>query len=95
MEDALVHSVGFLFVKSQNCLNPCFNGRCTSTVSELLKNGAKLVSLNPCFNGRCTSTTQATAPLPPTQASLNPCFNGRCTSTGYYSAATNTGNRSS
>ena len=52
-----MHSHGCKAVYGENkpCLNPCFNGRCTST---LVTNPQPLtlVSLNPCFNGRCTST---------------------------------------
>ena len=52
-----MHSHGCKAVYGENkpCLNPCFNGICTST---LVTNPQPLtlVSLNPCFNGRCTST---------------------------------------
>ena len=39
-----------------NCLNPCFNGRCTRTYKFLKNLGYAEDSLNPCFNGRCTRT---------------------------------------
>ena len=57
MEDALVHpclEIGK--TRSLASLNPCFNGRCTSTnpMSTMLRKTS--MCLNPCFNGRCTST---------------------------------------
>ena len=56
MEDALVHLIAgpWQFI---TCLNPCFNGRCTSTKT---KRPTRTVTtgLNPCFNGRCTSTAK-------------------------------------
>ncbi len=54
MEDALVHQVYKVNDYSLG-LNPCFNGRCTSTLVNLQK-VCSVFSLYPCFNGRCTST---------------------------------------
>ena len=73
------HGCKAFYGENKPCLNPCFNGRCTST---LVTNPQPLtlVSLNPCFNGRCTSTQTYLVKYISMQ-SLNPCFNGRCTST--------------
>ena len=58
MEDALVQSLIKAGAKSvKNRLNPCFNGRCTSTELSTT-NSINIKSLNPCFNGRCTSTAK-------------------------------------
>ena len=63
MEDALVPKAKSSLCRFSACLNPCFNGRCTSTAQEdsTYKEGES--SLNPCFNGRCTSTTTALLPV--------------------------------
>ena len=37
MEDALVHPPQLEIGFSTACLNPCFNGRCTSTITAVLK----------------------------------------------------------
>ena len=71
-----------MWCATKRCLNPCFNGRCTRTVLQLVgwgRNGA--LGLNPCFNGRCTRTLPVASLLSFGALSLNPCFNGRCTRT--------------
>ena len=35
MEDALVPQAEKDFIRENNCLNPCFNGRCTRTLSRI------------------------------------------------------------
>ena len=82
MEDALVRSNTKLSSTSKvDSLNPCFNGRCTSTIAAIIIAATYDRCLNPCFNGRCTSTTCVFSPTTEKASSLNPCFNGRCTST--------------
>ena len=34
MEDALAPSNVMRYVRTPNCLNPCFNGRCTRTLNS-------------------------------------------------------------
>ena len=55
MEDALVPTKKEILHTFKHGLNPCFNGRCTSTLNGIAK-GRLTPCLNPCFNGRCTST---------------------------------------
>ena len=56
MEDALVPFDRNGETRTIKGLNPCFNGRCTSTVYKVCTEEQTKQSLNPCFNGRCTST---------------------------------------
>ena len=59
MEDALVLTNITTWQHLFQCLNPCFNGRCTSTfVTEPVLDEYGMPGLNPCFNGRCTSTPE-------------------------------------
>ena len=81
MEDALVLQPLLLSAKKGTCLNPCFNGRCTSTSGNQIPWMKLYCCLNPCFNGRCTSTEIIEQLLKHGGKRLNPCFNGRCTST--------------
>ena len=55
MEDALVQDNERDKRCYHNSLNPCFNGRYTSTITKQI---SELIvkCLNPCFNGRFTST---------------------------------------
>ena len=80
MEDALVHLLTSLLEVMLVSLNPCFNGRCTSTPEEGSQVWRLCSCLNPCFNGRCTSTAGIMSCISCSKG-LNPCFNGRCTST--------------
>ena len=63
MEDALVLINNSSKSAKNYCLNPCFNGRCTSTSETNYTRMKDKTSLNPCFNGRCTSTYQRTTTL--------------------------------
>ncbi len=38
------------------CRNPCYNGRCISTVPVAGKHFHRKKGRNPCYNGRCIST---------------------------------------
>ena len=63
MEDALVQTkMATLLNIVQNSLNPCFNGRCTSTDNGKFQRMKAYEGLNPCFNGRCTSTLRLMIP---------------------------------
>ena len=44
MEDALVHVDSKYICCVRECLNPCFNGRCTRTDSQKMEVAAKLMS---------------------------------------------------
>ena len=57
MEDALVLAIAAILQMIIDSLNPCFNGRCTST-KAIRGFVAQEDGLNPCFNGRCTSTAK-------------------------------------
>ena len=79
MENALVlEEVSKMAIKG---LNPCFNGKCTRTKSELVPETKGEKSLNPCFNGKCTRTRYEHLSQILPQCCLNPCFNGKCTRT--------------
>ena len=58
MEDALALLKKVAFIKTNSCLNPCCNGRCTRTGFRAGLTMQVLKSLNPCCNGRCTRTAK-------------------------------------
>ena len=61
MEDALARGVRHSSCGGLTCLNPCFNGRCTRTLTGSRAFTAEEICLNPCFNGRCTRTSNSRA----------------------------------
>ena len=81
MEDGLVLKVNVKFANGNGSLNPCCNGRWSSTMCRTQRN-TKKVCLNPCCNGRWSSTGDLNL-RQVSMGGLNPCCNGRWSSTYY------------
>ena len=79
MEDALVQIMEKKNVIESLSLNPCFNGRCTSTGTY--KEGESKVIFVLILVLMEDALVQRTFNYKSRYKSLNPCFNGRCTST--------------
>ena len=79
MEDALVLLAKGAFGSSNSCLNPCFNGRCTSTLISIVQDKETYVLILVLMEDALVQNSNNT--IVTCTFSLNPCFNGRCTST--------------
>ena len=81
MEDALVQVLKFYHDSVAECLNPCFNGRCTRTIYyDSVFNSSFVVLILVLMEDALV--LKINWRLQDTIFSLNPCFNGRCTRTG-------------